>query len=376
MSKLNCAIFISDVGFGHMVRQRLIIKELFKIYKNISITIFHKKNLKELKKSFGNKIRYIKNFNNISLAKNRDGSLDIKKLKKICKNWEKKTLITLNNNSNILKKFDFFISDLVPEISYYAFKNQKPCFSICHFTWDWFFRKIYKKNTKSIRLMKKYNNLSTQIYFPPLTSKKILNDTRKYKKVNFITDVNYKKKKFNKNKLKILIMDNGTEVLASKISKILPFLVNFKKHKFFISMKNVKKNLKMKIQKSKNVRLINSNLKHTYNFIKKTDIVVARAGFNTITECIILKKPTIFAHEKNNPEVTDNIKNIKKIKLFTTILDNEWTGEKFFQKLKNFIFTLKTKNGYLNNVYKQKNLNNGAKNIVKDMKLVLKKIEK
>ncbi len=376
MSKLNCAIFISDVGFGHMVRQRQIIRELFKIYKNISITIFHERNLKELKKTFGNKISYIKNFNNISLAKKKDGSLDIKKQKKICKNWEKKILITLNKNSNILKKFDFFISDLVPEISYYAFKNQKPCFSICHYTWDWFFRKIYKKNTKSIKLMKQFNNLSTQIYFPPLTPKKILKDTRKYKKVNFITDVNYKKKKFNKKKLKILIMDNGTEVLASKISKILPFLVNYEKYKFFISMKNVKKNLKMKIQKSKNIKLINSNLKHTYNFIKKTDIVVARAGYNTITECIILKRPTIFAHEKNNPEVSENIKNIKKIKLFTTILDNEWTVEKFFQKLENFILALKTKDDYFNNVNKQKNLNNGAKNIVRDMKLVLNKIQK
>tara|TARA_B100000123_G_C25574588_1_gene359907 strand:- start:14 stop:688 length:675 start_codon:yes stop_codon:yes gene_type:complete len=224
--------------------------------------------------------------------------------------------------------------------------------------------------------MKQFNNLSTQIYFPPLTPKKILKDTRKYKKVNFITDVNYKKKKFNKKKLKILIMDNGTEVLASKISKILPFLVNYEKYKFFISMKNVKKNLKMKIQKSKNIKLINSNLKHTYNFIKKTDIVVARAGYNTITECIILKRPTIFAHEKNNPEVSENIKNIKKIKLFTTILDNEWTVEKFFQKLENFILALKTKDDYFNNVNKQKNLNNGAKNIVRDMKLVLNKIQK
>ena len=63
MKDLKCAIFISDVGFGHMVRQRQIIAELFKHFKKISITVFHKKNIQILKKSFGRKINYVENFN-------------------------------------------------------------------------------------------------------------------------------------------------------------------------------------------------------------------------------------------------------------------------------------------------------------------------
>ena len=64
---INCAVFISDVGFGHMTRQRQIILELLKNFKRIKITIFHKKNLEIMKKTFNKKIYYVENFNNIKL---------------------------------------------------------------------------------------------------------------------------------------------------------------------------------------------------------------------------------------------------------------------------------------------------------------------
>ena len=43
--RLECGIFISDEGFGHMVRQRAIIKELLKKYPSILITVFTSKNI-------------------------------------------------------------------------------------------------------------------------------------------------------------------------------------------------------------------------------------------------------------------------------------------------------------------------------------------
>ena len=178
---ISCAIFISDVGFGHMVRQRQIIIELKKKIKNINITIFHHKNLHILKKNFGKSLNYVKNFNNIKLYTKKNG-FDKKKTSIIFNLWEKKINIFLKKKEKSLKKFDFFISDLVPEISYYAKINKKPCFSICHFTWDWFFKKLYKKNFKTTLLMKKYIKMSTKIYFPPLTFKEINNDYKKKKR--------------------------------------------------------------------------------------------------------------------------------------------------------------------------------------------------
>jgi spore coat polysaccharide biosynthesis predicted glycosyltransferase SpsG len=66
---ISCAIFISDVGFGHMVRQRQIIFELKKKIRNIDITIFHQKNLNVIRKTFNKRVNYINNFNNIKLNK-------------------------------------------------------------------------------------------------------------------------------------------------------------------------------------------------------------------------------------------------------------------------------------------------------------------
>ena len=48
--KLNCGIFISDNGFGHMVRQRSIIKQLLIHFPNLTIKVFNHLHLVHLKK--------------------------------------------------------------------------------------------------------------------------------------------------------------------------------------------------------------------------------------------------------------------------------------------------------------------------------------
>ena len=75
-------------------------------------------------------------------------------------------------------------------------------------------------------------------------------------------------------------------------------------------MSKIKKD---KIKRIKNVNLINNSLKEMYSYISKVDLVLARGGYNTITEYLLLKKPSILSYEKNNPEVNENIKIIKKI---------------------------------------------------------------
>ena len=41
------------------------------------------------------------------------------------------------------------------------------------------------------------------------------------------------------------------------------------------------------------------------------DLVIGRAGFNTISECIALKTPMLLLSEAMNPEMNENIINIK-----------------------------------------------------------------
>ena len=72
MKKLRVAIFISDVGFGHMVRQREIIKVMLTNLKNVDITIINGLQIEILKETFKDKVKYIKRFNNIELMKSKD----------------------------------------------------------------------------------------------------------------------------------------------------------------------------------------------------------------------------------------------------------------------------------------------------------------
>ena len=100
--KINkIAIFISDEGFGHSVRQKTIIAELFRQNKNAKVTIFNKKRLLFLKEYYGNKLEYFSYPITLNTIKNKKGELDIIKTKKILKNWPKVSSISIKK---LLKK--------------------------------------------------------------------------------------------------------------------------------------------------------------------------------------------------------------------------------------------------------------------------------
>ncbi len=369
---MKCAVFISDVGFGHMVRQRQIILRLRKEIKNIKITIFHKKNLKIFKKTFGNKVSYVNNYNNITLRTTKKGFLDKQKAIRDLKSWPKNVNFFLRRNEKKLRQYDFFISDLVPEISFFAKKNNKPCFSICHFTWDWFYKNLIKKKSREIKMIETYTKMSTKIYFPPLTFPIILKNYKNKKKVNFITNkINNKILKKKRKSYKVLIMNNGTETLSHLINNIILSLSDIKELKFFVSTTKLNKEKKIKIKKINNITLIDSSLKKMYSFINKVDIVIARGGYNTISECLVLRKPSILSHEIQNPEVNENLKIMKKKKFSSTMNYKDWEKQKFKIKIERFL-----KKDYKiikNKVSKNKFKNNGSSQIVQDIKKELKK---
>ena len=370
MKKINCGIFISDVGFGHMIRQRQIINNLIKKFKNIDITIFHRKNLNILKKTFGKKINYVDKNNHICFLTTKDGFLNKKKAAKNLTTWFVNSKKFLSKKNKHLEKFDFFISDLVPEIIYYAKKNNKPCFSICHFTWDWFFQKILKKKNKQIKMLERYIKMSSKIYFPPFTFQEILKNYKKKKKVNFITNkIPFNKTNIKKKPNKILIMTNGTGTLTNLINKIIPYLKNIKEYKFYIS-NELKNNDLKKSNSMKNLVLIKSSLKNMYSYINKVDFVIARGGFNTISECLMLQKPSILSFEKYNPEVNANIKIMKKKKLCSSMTYDDWDKNIFHKKIE--IFVKRDYHSILKNIKKNKFKNNGAKQIVDDIKKQMK----
>ena len=119
MKKLKVAIFISDVGFGHMVRQREIIKVMLTKLKNVDITIINGLQIEILKETFKDKVKYIKRFNNIELMKSKEGYLDLKYTSKILYNWDQ----SIDESFKFFKKnfynFNLIISDFVPEVFYF-----------------------------------------------------------------------------------------------------------------------------------------------------------------------------------------------------------------------------------------------------------------
>ncbi len=363
--KLKCAIFISDEGFGHMVRQRAIISELIKIYPKIKITLFTKKNIFYLKEKFENKISYINLSSHIKTIKKKDGSLNILETKKIFYNWDKSIIPWKNKVSKFFADLDFIISDCVPEAFDLSKKFNVPSFGICHFTWDWFFENVCKVNSRYLLKMQNSFLKCDYFFFPPLTSKKILN---RYKKkishINFIVGDFAKKVKKNNFK-KCLIMDNGTRSLSSLINKTVPYLKKIDDMQFYVCVDHLSQKIRNQIYSSDNIVPV-SGLKNMHEKLSEADIVIARGGYNTISECLVLKKPALFFNEKNNPEVSENLRLLtKKYKLASLIYKNDW-GKNFHNKLKSFI-KKDSKKIYKKLKYRRYKFN-GAEQVVKMIK--------
>lgn len=373
MKKINIAIFISDVGFGHLVREKEVVINLFKVFKNIRVTFFCRDNINILRAKFSGfkKEKYIfykSNFNNISLFNNKIGVLNKKKTLNFLKSWDKRVKKSLSIYDKKLKHFDILISDLVPEIFYYSKLNNKISFGICHFTWGWFFSEIFKneKINKQISLMNTYTNLANKIYLPPFTPKENLKILKNFKEVSFIADIKKKillNKKSNNN---VLIMDNGTGAISDLISSTLPYIKNIEGYFFYIGITYLDKKTKILIENSDNMVIINNNLKTMYSYIPKVDYVVARAGFNTITECLIYKKPSLLMGEKNNPEILENMKNMSSKNLCFELRNHNF-GKNFLKTLRLFE---KKKNKIELNLHKSNFKYNGALQIAKDIKKI------
>tara|TARA_B100000767_G_scaffold273570_1_gene304089 strand:- start:2798 stop:3916 length:1119 start_codon:yes stop_codon:yes gene_type:complete len=361
--RINCGIFISDEGFGHMVRQRAIIKELINKYPSIIITVFTSKNIFYLKETFENRINYLNIPMHLKTVKNLDGSLNIYKTKKIFKSWEKNIKLWKNKVSIYFKNFDFIISDCVPEAFDLSKKFNVLSFGVSHFTWDWFFENVCKINPLELNKIQNSFNKCDHFLFPPFTPEKIL---KKYRKkihnVNFIVG-DFKKKVKKKQFQKCLIMDNGTRSLSRLINKTVPYLKKIKNIEFYVCIDHLDEKNKNEIFASKNIVPV-SGLKKMHEKVEESDFIIARGGFNTISECLVLKKPALFFNEKNNPEVSENLRLVyKKQRLACLINENEW-GKNFQKKLNSFILKdaikiydkLKYKNFKYNGAYQVVNI--------------------
>ncbi len=370
MKKTRIAVYISDVGFGHMIRQREIIKYLLLKFKNSEITIVNALQLEILRETFKDKVKYLKRFNNIELFKSKEGYLDINLSSKNLDSWHSNLKRSFKFFKKNFSNHDLIISDFVPEVFHFSKIFGIKSYGVCHYSWSWFFEKICNKK-KIISRVKNYENKANLIFFPPFTPKGVYKNIVKKNKiinVNFII----KQPKFvsTKNEKKtILIMDSGTKSMANLISNTIPYIKNNDKYIFYIGIASLTAKAKNEVFKSSNLIPV-TTLSGLYSYISKVDYVITRAGFNSMTECLIFKKPSIFMGERYNPEIKENLKFISKLRAGGLMNTTDW-GKNFLKRLEFFIKNEKEK--ILNNLKLINYDINGSKQIVNLIKKDLTK---
>ena len=104
-------------------------------------------------------------------------------------------------------------------------------------------------------------------------------------------------------------MDNGSNVMSKKIENIIPYLENIPNVFFYVSCNTISKNKIKLLNKNNNCKAV-FGLKKVHEYMSTCDFLIARGGFNTISESINLKIPSLLSYEKNNPEVINNINSL------------------------------------------------------------------
>ena len=307
MSK-KVKIYLSDEGFGHIVRQNAIHSELKKMIPDLQTTIQTEKHLEVAKNIFG-KAEYISKHGNIIWIKKKNGSPDINKIQSFYEDYESRWDAYLLSEENKLNH-DFVLSDFVYEPFDIASKKNIPIFGIAHFTWDWFFSKLYPSPLKS-SLIKRFSdsaNKADVLYFPPLTPLEIIQHYKNSKMVPFIVrkNINHKKVEPFKNRFKVLIIDSGAGVLKNSILKSFSQLSELRDIQFYL--------VEGYNQYADNITYIPSQ-ELLVDYIGDVDLVIGRAGFNTISECIAIRTPMLLLGEAMNPEMSENIIELKKLGL-------------------------------------------------------------
>ncbi len=306
------AVYASDEGFGHIVRQEAVIRELLSRIPNARITVQTNAKLPVMKEKFGDRLQYRDVFNNVLTAKTADGSLDLEATSEMFRQYESRAAGWIQRALDEGLDFDLCISDFVPEAFELARLLHRPSFGVAHFTWDWFFSLLFPADTKSTKKMEEYIGLATRIYFPPFTPQPLLErHSRVAKQVPFIIN-DFTPIAVTPNSMKkCLIMDNGTKTLCRLIESSVSTLATIPDICFYLAVDSLSGYALEIVDRAPNIVPVHG-LKNMHSHIPKMDFILARGGFNTLTECLISKIPSMLVEEGGNPEVKENVRLAKE----------------------------------------------------------------
>ncbi|MEN9640781.1 MAG: hypothetical protein RLZZ262_2650 [Bacteroidota bacterium] len=301
----RCKVYLSDEGFGHIVRQRAVVEELMRALPSTRVTVQTKVQAETARRYIAN-ADFIEKFNNILWDKQPSGSPDLVGIADRFSTY-------LQTSNDYIKSeltdfdYDFVISDFVYEAFEVAAFKKVPAFGVAHFTWDWFFCKLYPPplHTDVVRHFMKLAEQAKRLYFPPFTPEEILQYHKgRAMEVPLILRKGISPKKFHEDKrFKVLIMDSGAGVLAESIKRALHSVRGLSDFTFYVSQK-------LYVEQDNVIAIPAEEL--MVDYVADMDLVIGRAGFNTISECVGLRTPMLLIGEAMNPEMSENILMLKK----------------------------------------------------------------
>ena len=151
----------------------------------------------------------------------------------------------------------------------------------------------------------------------------------------------------------------GSVKINNTIRAMLPQLLD----KFQIVHICGKGNLDVTVQNKKGYKQFEYVKEELPDLFAAADIVISRAGANTISEILALKKPNILIPLSSAASRGDQILNAKSFEKqgYSYLLEEEKLDQTHLIKALNYV--LKNKNSYITNM-KKSSLNNGVDNIV------------
>lgn len=302
-------IYLSDEGYGHIVRQRAVMEALRERQPLLDFTVQTHRHMEAVKRIIPG-ISYTDRYNNITWHKHPNGSPDLNRIAASFEDYLVRSEAYIKRELDQEASPDFVISDFVYEAFSVAKARGIPSFGVAHFTWDWFFSKLYPPVVPG-EVMKRFfaqAKSADVLYFPPFTPEEILHYYRDNAiEVPLIVRTEFSHKAPERNgKFRVLIMDSGAGVLRGSILKALNSVEELDDIQFFVSS---------------TLQCANTNVCYLpegelmVDYVRDMDLVIGRAGFNTISECIGLRTPMLLIGEAMNPEMNENILNLKKVGL-------------------------------------------------------------
>ena len=327
---MRCKVYATDEGFGPLVRQSAVIEELQRLDPGLEI-VFQTHTHLDAARGLLSNVEFIDRFNNITWHKQADGSPDVAAIRAAYVDYEARSDALIELESREFA-YDFVISDFVCEAFEVARRHDVPAFGIAHFTWDWFFSKLFPVplSTAVLDRLHDFSARANSLYFPPFTPREILGRYHALaKQVPLVVRTHEAPltPRMRSGRMKVLVIDSGSRLLREHMLRALRNCGELPDFHFFLPAG-------LEID-APNVSAIPAGDLYI-DHIPHMDLVIARAGFNTISECIAFRKPMLLVGEAMNPEMNENMINIKNEGLGSFVALERFTRS-FNTLLPNFI---------------------------------------